>query len=209
MKTVGQILKSERLKKNISLEHLSILTKIDVKYITALENDEYHLLPSETFIKGFIRNISLRLDRDPSELIAVFRRDFRHPQKQKVETHTHRKTSPISYILSSQLLPFALGGIVFLVYLVFQFRVILTPPKLEITSPAAQSILISPIEITGRVEVGADITINGDTRAKPDPEGNFSVRLSLPVGETEIEINATNRFSRSTIKKLFLTIISK
>ena len=209
MKTVGQILKSERLKKNISLEHLSILTKIDVKYITALENDEYGLLPSETFIKGFIRNISLRLEREPSELIAVFRRDFRHPQKQKTETHPHRKSSNFSFILSSQLLPFVLGGIVFLVYLGFQFRVILTPPLLEITSPAESSILISPIEIIGKTEVGADITINGETRAKPDSEGNFSVRLSLPVGETEIEINTTNRFSRSSIKKLFLTIVSK
>lgn len=209
MKTVGQILKSERLNKNISLEHLSILTKIDVKYIDALENDQYQLLPSETFIKGFIRNISLRLDRDPAELIAVFRRDFRHPQKQKPESHTHRKSSLVSSVFSNQFLPFVLGGIVFLIYLIFQFRAILSLPKLEITNPAVQAILISPIEISGKTEIGAEIIINGDTQAKPDSEGNFSVRLSLPVGETEIEIKSTNRFGRSTDKKIPLTIVSK
>ena len=209
MKTVGQILKAERQKKNISLEHLSILTKIDVKYINALESDEYHLLPSETFIKGFIRNISIRLDRDPSELIAVFRRDFRHPQKQKIESHSPRKTSIVPYLFSHQLLPFVIGGFIFLVYLGFQFRAILTPPKLEISSPANLSILVSPIEIIGKTEVGARITISGDTEARPDSEGNFSLRLSLPIGETEVEINSVNRFGRNTLKKIPLTIISK
>lgn len=209
MKTVGQILKSERLKKYISLDQLSVLTKIDIKYIEALENDEYHLLPSETFIKGFIRNISLRLDRDPNELIAVFRRDFRHPQKHKTETHPHRKTSVLPLFLTSQALPFVFGGLVFLIYLGFQFRVILTPPKLNITAPLHQSIQLSPVEIQGQTEVGARITINGDTEARPDSDGNFAIKLSLPIGETEIEIVSTNRFGRSSAKKIPVTIISK
>lgn len=209
MKTVGQILKSERLKKNVSLEHLSILTKIDTKYILALESDQYNLLPSETFIKGFIRNISLRLDRDPAELIAVFRRDFRHPQKQKTETFSHRKTPMSVYFFSNQLLPFVGGALIFLVYLGFQFRAILTPPKLEIESPTNQSVLVSPIEITGNTEVGAHITINGDTEASTDSSGYFNIRLSMPIGETEVEIVSTNRFNRSATKKLNLTIVSK
>jgi len=209
MKTVGQILKSERIRKNISIDHLSILTKIDSKYIIALESDQYNLLPSETFIKGFIRNIGLRLDRDPDELIAVFRRDFRHPHKQKNDVIVHRKPSISNYFFSSQLLPFVGGGLIFLIYLGFQFRAILTPPKLEIISPINQSILVSPIEISGTTEVGARITINGDTEATADSSGDFGVRLSLPIGETETEIVATNRFNRSTTKKLSLTIISK
>jgi cytoskeleton protein RodZ len=63
MKTVGQLLHAERLKKNISIEELSLATKIDGKYIEALESDRYNLLPSETFTKGFIRNLSLRSGR--------------------------------------------------------------------------------------------------------------------------------------------------
>lgn len=209
MKTVGQILKSERLKRNLSLEHLSSLTKIDTKYLDALENDDYSKLPSETFIKGFIRNISLRLDRDPQELISVFRRDFRHPQKNQSESHLHRPVKFGPSLLSSQIFPFLIGGIIFIVYLVFQFRAILTPPPLDIASPTPGSVLVSPIEITGHTEVGSQITINGDTQAKPDSEGNFVLRLSLPVGETEIEVSITNRFGRNTVKKIPLTIISK
>lgn len=209
MKTAGDILKSERLKQNITLEHLSVLTKIDVKYILALENNDYGHLPSETFIKGFIRNISLRLGRDPDELIAVFRRDFRHPQKQKNEVPSHRQASPFLFLFSNQIMPFIVGAIVFLIYLGFQFRAIITPPKLNINQPTPQAILVSPIEILGNTEVGTKVSINGDTEVKPDLEGNFSVRLSLPVGETEIEIQSTNRFGRSTFKKIPLTIVSK
>ncbi len=208
MKTVGQIIRSARLQRNLSIDQLSALTKIDAKYIDALESDRYDLLPSETFAKGFIRNLSLRLDRDPNELISIFRRDFRNPDKPR-HTSIHQKTNTLFSFASSQALPFVLGGLIFIIYLIFQFRAILTPPELQVTAPAAGAVLVSPIEIEGQTSVDANIFINSDTSTKPDPTGHFLVRLSLPVGETILEIKTTNRFGRSSFKKIPLTIVSK
>ncbi len=205
MKTVGQIIKSARQKRSLSVDQLSSLTKIDSKYIAALELDHYSDLPSETFAKGFIRNLSLRLDLNPNELIAIFRRDFRQPDRVGPKT-IHRKTFSG---FPPQSLPFIFGGLVFVVYLVFQFRAILTPPKLEITRPLNGAVLVSPIEIEGDTAIDANIYIGDDTQVKPDTEGHFLARINIPVGETVLEIKSTNRFGRTTDKNISVTIISK
>lgn len=209
MKTVGQLLHAQRNKKNISIEDLSLATKIDPKYIQALETDRYDLLPSETFAKGFIRNLSLSLGADPNEFIAVFRRDFRHPEDKTKNILSHRPASLSFLHLPSQFLPIILGVVVFVIYLGFQFRAILTPPPLQVTKPGINAVLASPLDIEGLTSSDSLVTINEDNVVKPDQNGIFQIRLSLPVGETTIKIKTTNRFSRSTTILIPITIISK
>lgn len=208
MKTVGEIIRSERIKKDLSLERLSSLTKIDIKYLENLEKDNYHLLPSETFIKGFIRNIAHRLDRDPEGLIAIFRRDYKQNEKKPISkslTPTRKKLG----LETTYLFPIIFGLIIFLGYLVFQFRVILTPPSLELLKPEQNSVIVSPFEVEGKTSVDAQVALGEDVKLRPDENGFFSAKLSLPIGETTLQVTATNRFGRSTNKKVFFTIVSK
>lgn len=211
MKTVGQILKKARLEKNLSLDHLSSLTRIDAKYIDCLEADNYSSLPSETFIKGFIRNLSLSLELNPDELVAIFRRDFKIiNERQSQPKKYHSKKPNISYRhFSSQYALLGLGLFVFVLYLAFQFRAIITPPKLEVVQPKINSVLVSPIEIEGLTTPDSLVTINGETKVKPDLSGHYLARLSLSVGETTLEVSATNRFSRTTTVKIPITVVSK
>ncbi len=206
MKTVGQMLHSGRQRRNLSLDQLSSLTKIDTKYIDALEQDRYHDLPSETFAKGFIRNLAQRLDLDPNELVAIFRRDFRMPDRER-SGKPHR--SLVFRGPNSQIWPFILGAAAFIIYLVFQFRAILTPPKLNILKPVSGSVLVSPIEIEGDTALDALIYINEETQAKPDSSGHFFARINFPVGEVTLEIKAVNRFGRTSEEKIPITVISK
>ena len=206
MKTVGQIIANARQIRGLSVDQLSSLTKIDSKYISALEQDDYLKLPSETFAKGFIRNLSLRLDLNPQELIAIFRRDFRLPEQLSISRRHPRFTLP-DY--TKQILPFLLGGVVFVVYLIFQFRAIVTPPKLSVLRPEIGAVLVSPVELEGETDIDATIFINEETKVRSDSSGHFFTRVNLPLGETTIEIKTVNRFSRSTSKKIPVTIISK
>ncbi len=208
MKTVGQLIHSERNRKNISVEELSRVTKIDIKYIEAIEADRYDLLPSETFTKGFVRNLSLNLGCDPEEFVAVFRRDYRNPDLKKIELKFHKSSGFKLPHLTSQLLPVILGVVVFIVYLGFQFRVILTPPPLSVDKPLSGAVLASPVDIQGSTSTDSLVTVNDDNVIKPDQNGVFQIRLSLPVGETVVKIKTTNRFSRSQTIEMPLTIIS-
>lgn len=206
MKTVGQIIRAARQKRNLSVDQLSSLTKIDARYISALEEDLYHRLPSETFTKGFIRNLCQRLDLNSNELVAIFRRDYRSPQSPSVPQRRHRLSLPDT---AAQAFPFILGGVVFFVYLIFQFRAIMTPPKLSVSRPESHAVLTSPVEIEGDTAVDVTVYLNEETKVKPDTTGHFLARLNLPLGENVLEIKALNRFSRFTVKKIPVTIISK
>ena len=56
MKKVGELLKAARINKKLTLDDVSIDTKIQKKYLKAIEESEYGQLPAVTFVKGFIRS---------------------------------------------------------------------------------------------------------------------------------------------------------
>lgn len=209
MKTVGEIIHNERTKKEISIERLSQLTKIDIKYLEAIERDDYSSLPSETFIKGFIRNISLRLERNPDELVAIFRRDFRQQETDKpnlVKISPKRRKinfEPASFIT------YVVGFLIFLFYLAFQFRAVLKQPELKIQSPLPGSVITSPVEVSGITNVNSLLSIGDDLKIRSDNDGKFNSKVSLPLGETTLTIQATSRFGRTSTKEVSFTVISK
>ena len=53
---VGEYLKAERERKNISFEDISAKTRIKKEFIKAIEYEEFCLLPPEPFAGGFIKN---------------------------------------------------------------------------------------------------------------------------------------------------------
>jgi len=205
MKTVGQILKEARQTKGISHEKLAELTRIDASYIRAIEEANFKELPSATFSKGFIRNLSKALDKNPDEMVAIFRRDYQQT-REVLPQNKPRRISLGPKLFQRQTVLIALGIVVFLIYLGFQYRAVVTPPKIEIESPQNNAIVVSPVNIVGTAEPGAVVVINDDLKVTPDPQGNFAARLNLSSGQNEIKISVTNRFSRSAQKIIPITI---
>jgi len=70
-KSLGDILRSLREEKNISREQLYSQTKILVKYIEALENGRWDLLPGQVYLKPFVKNIADALGADYDELCSI------------------------------------------------------------------------------------------------------------------------------------------
>ena len=56
MKTVGSILKEAREAKRFSLDQVEQATKIRRNFLEAIEGDAYHVLPSVSYAKGFVKN---------------------------------------------------------------------------------------------------------------------------------------------------------
>ena len=54
MQGIGQILKTERESKKITLEQVEDVTKIRRKYLEAIENEKFEVLPGEVYVKGFV-----------------------------------------------------------------------------------------------------------------------------------------------------------
>lgn len=208
MKTIGEIIRTSRLDHGLTLDGLSKTTRIDTRYIQALEENDFQKLPSATFTKGFVRNLAQALGKDPGEWVALLRRDYSAGSSESV-TPPHRKKISLGNIFQSQALILFLGSLVFVGYLGFQYRAVLTPPPLEINSPAKNAVIVSPVTIEGKTDSGTTVTINDELKIVPDSSGRFLTKLNLSPGSVEIKISVSNRFGRSTAKTIPITIVSQ
>ena len=65
----GQILRQAREKKGLTLEQAEEKTKIRRKYIEALENEKYEVLPGSVYVKAFIKTYARYLDLNGDLLV--------------------------------------------------------------------------------------------------------------------------------------------
>ncbi len=68
----GEHLRREREMRGISLEEISETTKISVRFLNALENEEFSKLPGGIFARSFIRSYAEYLGLDMEGVIAEF-----------------------------------------------------------------------------------------------------------------------------------------
>ena len=68
----GRYLKTARLEKGIDLEIISKETKIGLDKLDSIENDDHTRLPSEVYVKGFIRAYAQAIGVDADEAIERY-----------------------------------------------------------------------------------------------------------------------------------------
>ena len=73
MESLGEKLRSARGKKGVSLDQASRETNISVRFLEALETENFVGFPGETYITGFIRNYAGYLDLDVQEMLSLYR----------------------------------------------------------------------------------------------------------------------------------------
>ncbi len=72
MPSFGEKLKLEREKRKITLEQISVSTKIGTRMLQALEEDKFNQLPGGIFNKGFVRAYSRFLGLDEDQTVADY-----------------------------------------------------------------------------------------------------------------------------------------
>jgi len=61
---LGNSLRDARTKQGLDLQQVELATKIRAKYLRALEDEAFDVLPSETYVKGFLRSYAESLGLD-------------------------------------------------------------------------------------------------------------------------------------------------
>ncbi len=70
---IGNTLREARVRRNLTLQQVEEDTKIRVKYVQAMENEDWDLMPGVTYVKGFLRTYSTYLGLDPEVIIGEYR----------------------------------------------------------------------------------------------------------------------------------------
>ena len=82
MAEIGETLRETRMRRRIDMTEVEAATKIRAKYLRALENEEWDLLPGPTFVKTFLRTYAEYLELDPRLLVEEYRQRFERPSTQ-------------------------------------------------------------------------------------------------------------------------------
>src|ERR687897_818331 len=108
MPEIGETLRETRMRQRIDITEVEAATKIRAKYLRALENEEWDLLPGPTFVKTFLRTYAEYLDLDPRLLVEEYRQRYERPATQDLtpfgpgiggQRRRRRRRRPIGPIL--------------------------------------------------------------------------------------------------------------
>jgi cytoskeletal protein RodZ len=196
--TLGEILRMQRESKGLTLEQAAEDTRIREKFLAALETGDHHALPGAVYTKGFLRNYAEYLDLDSADLVALY-------TAERVGTpEPRRRFAPMRpvmrsgmYISPAILVPIVVLAAValFVGYLSYQFASFATPPRIEVSEPASDTIAQrADYVVRGRTVPEGRVTV----RVFPGPEtfpdirpaadGTFTVSVQLRPGNNHIEV---------------------
>jgi cytoskeleton protein RodZ len=81
MAEIGATLREARMRARIDVSEIEAQTKIRAKYLRALENEEWDLLPGPTFVRSFLRTYAQALGLDDKALVDEYRRQYEQPSE--------------------------------------------------------------------------------------------------------------------------------
>jgi len=83
MPAIGATLREARMRARIDISEIESETKIRAKYLRALENEEWDLLPGPTYVKSFLRTYADALGLDSRLLLEEYK--LRHERLSDIE----------------------------------------------------------------------------------------------------------------------------
>gem|GEM_PF-329698 len=81
----GLYLKQERELRGVALGEIAETTKIHIRYLEALENNDFDNMPGEVFVKGFIRSYARAIGIDSEEIVNAYDESIGCDRKEKLE----------------------------------------------------------------------------------------------------------------------------
>lgn len=79
MPGIGETLREARMRRRIDMAEVETATKIRAKYLRALENEEWGLLPGTTYVKTFLRTYAEYLELDGRTLVEEYKQRYERP----------------------------------------------------------------------------------------------------------------------------------
>jgi cytoskeleton protein RodZ len=79
MAEIGSTLREARIRARIDIDEVESRTKIRAKYLHAIENEDWELLPGPVYVKSFLRTYGDYLGLDSRALVDEYKRRYERP----------------------------------------------------------------------------------------------------------------------------------
>ncbi|WP_088810007.1 MULTISPECIES: RodZ family helix-turn-helix domain-containing protein [Listeria] len=99
MTDLGDKLKAARREKGLSLDDLQQITKIQKRYLVAIEEGNYSVMPGKFYTRAFIKQYAEAVDLDSAELFTEFESEVPYSQQEVVnqeQSRAQKKAAPLT-----------------------------------------------------------------------------------------------------------------
>jgi len=201
----GERLKREREMREVTLEELTKATRISVRFIEALENENWERLPGGVFGHGFVRTIARYLGLDEEALLGEY--DLARSEKSPagLAKPEERIPSPPKWIPAAAVLLLILmvagifygGRNIWRRYVAHRHAnsssLTSIPPQ---SAPLASSNASIPASATAVTALDLSVSTSAATRVRVVADNNVLLDTELPAGETR-HFSANQQFEVS------------
>ena len=205
-------LKKARIDKNLSLEKAAKKTNINKKYLLALEEGEFDKLPTGIYQKNFLREYARFLGLNAKELLNIFDQELRSRDCAQAKPFARKAPQARFFITLPKIIRRAIIITIIsicLIYLAYYISNITAPPQLTIIYPEENlSTSQSTLMVSGQTEAETNILIN-EEEVLPDPNGFFSLEISLKPGLNTVTIIAQKKYGQENIVERIILMNSE
>jgi hypothetical protein len=147
---IGNSLREARLRQHLDFPEIELATKIRAKYLRALEDEQFEILPAQTYVKGFLRSYAEYLGLDGQLYVDEYNSRFVIGEEEAPSRRPRRSAPPPSrgVQVQSRVVLFTLLGITAVTALVIVAWTRGEPQKKEPVGLASTTVTRSTAAVT-------------------------------------------------------------
>lgn len=201
-KTLAEIFKKARAKKEISLFNAEVGTKVRTKFLAALENGNWQELPQEVYVRGFVLAYAKFLDLPTNTVLKQYGKEAKIRRIKSVSKISYNQPLKENRVLiTPKILAYAGLSIFFISlfsYIIIQVLNFAGSPNLKIVTPSNNLVTESDsIDLMGITDTDTIVAVNSENVPVSDG-GKFSLKLKLHSGVNVIKVNAINKVKKES-----------
>jgi len=204
--SLGERLKSARIKRELTFADVEESTKIRSKYIELIESGLWEELPQTVYVRGFVLAYAKMLHIPKDEIVDLFETEAILKRKERTNDLAYKKSlKDVKVIVTPKILAyFTFGGFVLslFAYIIFQLASFAGSPSLSVSTPQDNSVVETDlVNVNGITESDTMLTIN-EEKVGVSNDGYFSLPLKLHRGVNVIKVQVVNKTKKETTKVL-------
>ena len=205
MESPGEYLRRERELRGVSIGKIYEATRVPIKYLEALEADEYDSMPHPTFVKGYIKTYCKALGLDETDAVLRFevflreKNEKEHPEEyRRGNLRKKTKTAAIPVQVSEGLkknAAYAVGAaivaVIIILYIAFGGKQAEEPAPAAMPQ-ATEPLVQAPVDTTIAVPPDA-LTQVPATTVPPPQNQREAVATTRPAEQALVQPKAPER----------------
>ncbi|WP_226566349.1 helix-turn-helix domain-containing protein [Bacillus stratosphericus] len=203
MTELGKRLIEAREEKGMSLENLQTATKIQKRYLLAIEQGNYDIIPGKFYVRAFIKQYAEAVGLNPEQLFQEFRKDvpstYNDEVSDKLSNIKPQRELPKSASKVLELMPtiLVIGGILVVIAIIY---VIVQAVNHD---SGQQNNQTAPQQSESKYEVSEDSSLAKDQKKKEkassDDKEKTSKKDDSSKDDDAVSLKATNTEGSTTM----------